>query len=181
MRRTVAAVFSGLLSGVVVAIGAFLAVPTDPPIARAAGGGYVNKCGGGEIFLNVSEKRTFALHNRARRKRDLKPFCVHPTLQKAARAHSKDMIERDYFSHDTKARNEDACERIRRFGYRWRECGENIGYDSTPEAMFDAWMESSGHRANILSGRFREVGVGAYSGDYRGFKTTMYAVDFGVR
>jgi uncharacterized protein YkwD len=91
------------------------------------------------------------------------------------------MIERNYFSHDTKGGNEDACERIRRYGYSWRECGENIGYNSTPERMFDAWMSSSGHRANILNGRFREVGIGAYTGDYGGYQTTMYTVDFGVR
>jgi uncharacterized protein YkwD len=122
----------------------------------------VKRCGGGEIFLNAKVKRTFV-------------------LQKASRSHSKDMIESDYFSHDTKGKNEHACERIRRFGYRWRECGETKGYNATPEAMFDAWMESSGHRANILSGRFRVVGIGAYTGDYRGFKITMYTVDFGAR
>jgi uncharacterized protein YkwD len=179
MKRTVAVVFSALLSGLVVAM-VVLAVE-NPPVAQAASGGYVKKCGGGEIFLNPSEKRTFVLHNRTRRDRALRAFCVHPALQKAARAHSKDMIDRDYFSHDTKGKNESACERIRRFGYRWRECGENIGYNSTPEAMFDAWMKSSGHRANILSGNFREVGIGTNTGDYRGLKTTMYTVDFGAR
>ena len=91
------------------------------------------------------------------------------------------MIQRDYFSHNTKGRNEGPCERIRRYGYRYRYCGENIGYNSTPERMFNAWMQSSGHRANILAGRYREVGIGAYRGAYKGFKTTMYTVDFGTR
>jgi cysteine-rich secretory family protein len=71
------------------------------------------------------------------------------------------MIERDYFSHDTKGRNEDACERIRRYGYAWRVCGENIGSYPDPDSMFNAWMGSSGHRANILSAKSREVGIGA--------------------
>lgn len=178
MKRTIVGVFSALLLGIV-ALG-ILAV--DAPVAQAAtSGGYVNKCGGGKILLNASEKRTFALHNEARRDRNLKPLCVHPALQKAARAHSRDMIGRDYFSHITKGRNEDACERILRYGYRWRECGENIGYDSTPDGMFRAWMGSSGHRSNILAGRFREVGIGTYTGDYRGYQTTMYTVDFGAR
>ena len=171
-----------LFLGVTAALAScLLALALTAPPAQAAGGGYVNKCGGGTIFLNASEKRTFALHNAARRDRDLKPFCVHPALQKAARAHSRDMIERDYFSHVTKGRNEDACERIRRYGYDWSACGENIGYRSTPDRMFDAWMGSSGHRANILSGRFREVGIGAHTGNYGGFGTTMYTVDFGAR
>jgi len=177
MKHTLVAVFSALLLGTL-ALG-ILAV--GAPTAQAAGGGYVNKCGGGMILLDANEKRAFALHNAARRDRDLKPLCAHPALQKAARAHSRDMIERDYFSHDTKGGNEDACERILRYGYRWSACGENIGYDSTPDRMFDAWMGSPGHRANILSGRFREVGIGAHTGDYGGFGTTMYTVDFGAR
>lgn len=177
MKHTLVAVFSALLLGALT-LGVFV---VGAPSAQAAGGGNANKCGGGKILLDANEKRAFALHNAARRDRNLKPLCVHPALQKAARAHSKDMIERDYFSHDTKGRNEDACERIRRYGYRWSACGENIGSDSTPERMFKAWMGSSGHRSNILSGRFREVGIGAQTGNYDGFKTTMYTVDFGAR
>jgi hypothetical protein len=73
----------------------------DAP-AEAADGGYASMCGGGEIFLHAEEWRLLTLHNDARGNHDLKPFCVHPALQKAARAHSKDMILRDYFSHITK-------------------------------------------------------------------------------
>jgi hypothetical protein len=70
------------------------------------------------------------LHNQERAKRDLPRFCVHPALVRAARAHSKDMIQRDYFSHNTKGRNEDACERVRRYGYIWQFCAENIAWGS---------------------------------------------------
>lgn len=177
MKRVICAVLCGLA----VSIAAVGVAAVQAPVAKAAGGGNVNKCGGGKIFLNSKEKMTFSLHNQVRRHHNLKPLCVHPALQRAARAHSKDMIRRDYFSHDTKGRNEDACERIRRYGYRYRYCGENIGYNSTPGRMFHAWMRSSTHRHNILSGRFREVGVGAYTGRYGSFRTTMYTVDFGTR
>ena len=117
----------------------------DAP-ADAAGGGYANKCGGGEIFLHAREIRLFTLHNNARKEHGLKPFCVHPALQRAARAHSKDMIQYDYFSHHTRGRNEDPCTRIRRFGYRSSYCTENIGYNATPEGVFRSWMRSSIHR-----------------------------------
>jgi uncharacterized protein YkwD len=167
--------------GLTVSIAALGVAVAHVPVAEAAGGGNVNRCGGGKIFLNSKEKRTFSLHNQVRRRHNLKPFCVHPALQRAARAHSKDMIRRDYFSHDTKGKNESACERIRRYGYHYRYCGENIGYDSTPRRMFRAWMRSSSHRHNILNGRFREIGVGAYTGRYGHFMTTMYTVDFGRR
>jgi uncharacterized protein YkwD len=169
-----------LLAAVAVAVATTTFLAT-PPAAEAAGGGDVRKCGGGKIFLNADEKSTFALHNSERRDRDLKPLCVHPDLQKAARSHSEDMIRRDYFSHDTKGRNESSCERVRRFGYRWRACRENIGYNSTPNKMFGAWMRSPGHRRNILNAKFREVGIGARTGNYNGSKTTMYTADFGAR
>ena len=152
----------------------------DSP-AEAAGGGYVSKCGGGKIFLRAKEKRLLTLHNNVRRDRDLRTFCVSPALQRAARAHSRDMIQRDYFSHYTKGKNEGACTRIANFGYNWSSCAENIGHNSTPEGMFRTWMNSAGHRRNILDPRFREIGVGAYTGDYIGNKTTMYTVDFGSR
>jgi uncharacterized protein YkwD len=93
-----------LVISVLVALLAAVGVSaTDPVAAQAEGGDYVKKCGGGQIFLNVKEKETFVLHNQIRRDRDIRALCVHPILQKAARAHSKDMIERNYFSHNTRA------------------------------------------------------------------------------
>src|SRR4028118_624557 len=92
-----------LILGVTAALAScLLALALTTPPAQAAGGGYVNKCGGGTIFLNAGEKRTFALHNAARRDRGLKPFCVHPAPQRAARAHPKDLIERDHSPHAPK-------------------------------------------------------------------------------
>jgi uncharacterized protein YkwD len=152
----------------------------DSP-AGAAGGGYVSKCGGGKIFLHAKEKRLLTLHNNARRNHALRTFCVSPALQRAARAHSRDMIQRDYFSHYTKGTNQGACARVTSFGYNWSSCAENIGYNSTPEGMFRTWMNSAGHRRNILDPKFREIGVGACTGNYFNNKTTMYTVDLGSR
>jgi uncharacterized protein YkwD len=154
-------------------------IRVDSP-AEATGGGYASRCGGGKIFLYATETRLLTLHNNARENHGLKPFCVHPALQKAARAHSKDMIQRHYFSHHTKGSNEDACTRIRRFGYRSSYCGENIGYNATPDGLFRSWMRSSIHHPNILDDRFHEIGIGACTGDNSDSKTTMYTVDFGV-
>ena len=165
---------SMLLAGIAAA-GVSLA---DPPAAQAAGGGYVPRCGGGKILLTAHEKRLFVLHNEARKNRNLKAFCVHSALQRAARAHTRDMVRHDYLAHETKGTNESACERIRRFGYRYRYCGENIGAYPNPDAMFDAWMRSSGHRSNILNRRFREIGIGAVDTNKGNMKFT---VDFGTR
>jgi len=169
-----------LVVSVAILLAAASLIRVDSP-AEAAGGGYTSKCGGGKIFLYATEKRLLTLHNNARENHDLKPFCVHPDLQKAARAHSQDKIQHHYFSHDTRGRSEDACTRIRRFGYNWSSCSENIGYNTTPEGMFSSWMSSSIHRRKILDGRFHEIGVGALTGDYSDSKTTMYTVDFDAR
>ena len=157
---------------------AAVGVSVANPQAASAAGGYAPKCGGGKIFLNAEERRTFTLHNRARRNHNLRAFCVHPDLQRAARAHTRDMVRRNYFSHITKGTNTGSCERIRRQGYRYRYCAENIGYNSTPDRMFKAWMNSSGHRSHILGGKYREIGIGAARKDAR---NTMFTVDFGTR
>lgn len=168
-----------LVVSVAILLAAAGSIRVDSP-AEAAGGGYASTCGGGKIFLYDTEKRLLTLHNEAREKHGLKPFCVHPPLQNAARAHSKDMILRHYFSHHTKGSNEDPCSRIRRFGYDWSSCAENIGYNATPEGLFQSWMRSSIHRPKILDGRFHEIGIGARTGDYSDSKTTMYTMDSGA-
>ena len=173
--KYITVLFVSMLLAGAVAAGVSVA---NPPAAEAAGGGYVTRCGGGRILLKADEKYLFARHNNVRRAHNLRAFCVHPDLQKAARAHTRDMIRRDYFSHGTKGTNESACERVRRYGYRYRYCGENIGAYPNPKAMFDAWMRSPGHRNNILNGRFREIGIGAGHVNARKMKFT---VDFGTR
>ncbi|HEV2093855.1 MAG TPA: CAP domain-containing protein [Rubrobacter sp.] len=126
------------------------------------------------------------MHNRERRDHKLRPLCVHPEPLAGLRSHSKDMIWRDYFSHDMKGRNESSRERIRRFGYRYLYCAENIAWGSgqkgEPDSIMRAWMNSSGHRSNILNGKHREIGIGTYSGTFNGTRNaTMYTADFGAR
>jgi Cysteine-rich secretory protein family len=89
-----------LVVSVAILLAAAGLIRVDSP-AEAAGGGNVSRCGGGEIFLYPMEMRLLTLHNNARKNHGLKPFCVHPALQEAARAHAKDMIEYDYYAHGT--------------------------------------------------------------------------------
>jgi uncharacterized protein YkwD len=145
----------------------------------------VKTCSGGDITLRVEEKRTLVLHNKTRTDRGLKPLCVDPKLTRAARSHSREMIEKDYFSHYSYD-GEGVGARLRRFGYDWSVYGENIakGYGSSgdPGPIFELWMNEPAHKANILDGRFRQVGVGTYTGNYKGADGyTMYTVDFGSR
>jgi uncharacterized protein YkwD len=186
MKRVAILAISVLLA-TMTAIG-FLAADQE---SATAAGGKVNRCGGGKIFLDAKEKKTFALHNEIRRNHHLPAFCVHPTLQKAAREHSTDMIRKDYFSHDTKGRNETAEARIKRFGYTPRGynfymVGENIAYGSgtygEPNSIMNSWMKSQDHRHNILNGKYREIGIGVSTGTWQGHDgVSMYTADFGVR
>jgi uncharacterized protein YkwD len=90
------------------------------------------------------------------------------------------MIRKDYFGHGNTGR------RLKRFGYNWRTYGENIGGGSgrygRPGNVFRRWMNSRGHRVNILRKGFREIGIGTATGTYKGKKGyRMYTVDFGRR
>lgn len=81
---------------------------------EASGGARVETCDGGSIRLNAAENRLVELHNEARTQRGLEPLCVNPTLTEAARSHSEDMIEKDYFAH-TFPGGESLGERLKRF------------------------------------------------------------------
>ncbi len=186
VKRT-AIVFLSVLVASALAVGISVA---DSGAAHAAGGGYVAKCGGGEIFLNEQEERVFALHNQVRAEHDLKPLCVHPKLQEAARAHSQEMLDKDYAAHES-FNGETVRQRLKRFGYGFSRYsyyayGENIAWGSgpqgSPESVFDFWMQSPDHRPNSLSEKFRQIGVGGRQGSFKTYDdATTYTVDFGVR
>jgi uncharacterized protein YkwD len=176
-RRCASVVLAATVLAAVAAVGVFALGVEE---AGARGSATAKTCGGGRIDLKANEKRALQLHNRAREQRNLKPLCVHPALQKAARAHSATMIKKDRFFHGSVGK------RLKRHGYRWKTYGENIagGYGrlGTPESAFKRWMNSSAHKRNILKKGFREVGIGAASGTFKGNRGyTMYTADFGTR
>lgn len=156
------------------------------PSAAEAAGNQARKCGGGTVTLNSAEFKTFQLHNQVRKNNGVRQLCVHPKLVKSARAHSRDMINRNYFSHTTQGSGRSAGDRISATGYNWRTYGENIAWGSgtrgTPQSIHNSWMNSSGHRQNMLNGAFHEVGIGAVTGNFQGnSNATMYTVNFGTR
>jgi uncharacterized protein YkwD len=104
------------------------------------------------------------------------PLTVDGRLGAAARKHSEDMAAKDYFSHTSQDGTEFA-DRISRENYVWRAAGENIAKGQrTPAEVMNSWMNSSGHRANILNCSFRDIGVGvAYQGN-----TLIWTQDFGT-
>jgi uncharacterized protein YkwD len=161
---------------------AFLSAAVKPEMVAAAPTS-VKTCSGGSITLGVKEERTLVLHNETRADHGLEPLCIDPVLTVAARSHSKEMVDKDYFSHYSYD-GEGVGARLQRFGYDWSICGENIaggyGDPGEPNSIFELWLNSTHHRTTILDGRFRQVGVGTYTGSYKGMEGyTMYTVDFG--
>jgi len=123
--------------------------------------------------LNHYEKQLYRLVNKQRVKHGLAVLRLNQKLIGSTRAHSADMGEQKYFSHDSPD-GETWSSRIVRFGYkrdgcRYWKAGENIywgaGLYSDPVAVIDAWMKSKAHRAVILTRTFRDVGVGAVKTD----------------
>lgn len=148
--------------------------------------GSAPSCDGGSINLNAYEMRTYELHNQTRESNNLATLCVSEILTQAARSHSQEMIDQGYFSHNS-YNGESYSARLERFGYTsYEKVGENIAWGSgslaSPENIFQGWMESSGHRENILDPDYREVGIGTSTGECEGYSDcTMYTADFGVR
>jgi len=123
------------------------------------------------------------LVNAERAAQGLHPLSYDPNLATAARDHSEDMGLQHYFSH-TSLDGRTAPDRITAAGYSYNTYGENIaGGQPTPENVIDAWMSSSGHRANILNPNFCDIGVGyAYLADspYRHYWTQDFGRKTGI-
>jgi uncharacterized protein YkwD len=107
------------------------------------------------------ELKVFELTNLERKKKDLPPLKINPALSKIARAHSENMARQGKMEH--KLDNKTPFDRMRAAGYKFAKGGENIAEAdeiATFPMVMKAWMESPGHRDNILLAEFTETGVG---------------------
>jgi uncharacterized protein YkwD len=106
--------------------------------------------------------RVIALTNAFRQQNGLQPLTVNSKLNTAAQVHSQHMATEDFFSH-TEPDGSQPWDRMTAAGYSWSQSGENIAAgQTTPEEVVNDWINSPGHRANMLSPKFREIGVGYY-------------------
>jgi len=118
-------------------------------------------------FSSSSEADLVAMTNRSRASAGLKALKVDSTLRSVARWRSKDMIVRDYFSHTIPGYGK-VWDKLHDIGYCYKAAGENIGWNNYPDdiataVVHKAFMDSAGHRANIL-GNWDVIGIGAYKG-----------------
>ena len=106
------------------------------------------------------EHEVVRLVNEIRQQNGLKPLTENWELSRVARYKSQDMLDNRYFSH-TSPTYGSPFQMIKAFGLSSRTAGENIakGYAS-PQAVVNGWMNSSGHRANILNVSYTQIGIG---------------------
>ncbi|MEW2515224.1 sigma-70 family RNA polymerase sigma factor [Streptomyces sp. NPDC046870] len=134
------------------------AEPAAPSTPRASRAPQAQPAPAGTVAQVV------ALVNKERAAAGCGPVTEDPQLDKAAQGHSDDMAARGFFDH-TDPDGAGPGERITAAGYRWSTYGENIAKgQQTPQAVMDSWMNSPGHRANILNCAFKNIGVGVHDG-----------------
>jgi len=110
--------------------------------------------------VKALEKEVITLVNLERAKQGLAPVELNWQLSRVARYKSEDMRDKNYFSH-TSPTYGSPFEMMKSFGVDYMAAGENIAMGQpTAVSVMNAWMSSTGHKANILSGNFTEIGVG---------------------
>jgi uncharacterized protein YkwD len=117
--------------------------------------------------------------NADRAAKSLDSLTVDPLLVLAAQAKANDMAQKGYFSH-TSPDGSQPWDWVKRAGYSYLYAGENLAIDfSDSSAVESAWMNSPGHRANLLHQHYTNIGVATAEGTYQGHKTTFVVEMFG--
>lgn len=119
------------------------------------------------------EQQVINLTNQERAKNGLKPLIADWELSRVARYKSMDMRDKNYFSHDSPTYGSPFT-MMKNFGIHYRSAGENIAAGQpTPQEVVRAWMNSPGHRQNILSSSYTHIGVGYAKGGTRNYYWTQ--------
>lgn len=145
----------------------------------------VNPAAAGETAVRAA---ILCLHNQIRAGRNLPLLRENARLRRAAVGHASDMVQRGFFEHTT-PNGVTLVDRIMATRYAsprvgWA-LGENLAWGTgslaTPRSIMKAWMDSPGHRANVVKRAYREIGIGVVTGvpSDRGAGAT-YTADFGV-
>lgn len=138
-----------------------------------------------DISTAAAQQATLCLLNDERRSHGIRPLKDNARLDRASQRYAVVMSRRNIFDHGDFVGRIKAARYLK--GARGYTLGENIAWGSwdyaTPANIVDGWMHSPGHRANILNGRFREIGLGVARGAPVGgqARAGTYVTDFGTR
>ncbi len=108
--------------------------------------------------LTQDELNVFNLINEQRRNNGLSELKIDDDLQNVARIKAQDMVDNNYFAHNSPAYGT-PFNMLKSFGVKYKSAGENIAGNSNNKAAVTAWMNSEGHRANILNSNYEYTGV----------------------
>ena len=117
--------------------------------------------------LTADEQEVFNLINSERKKQGLAALTIDKEAQNVARIKAQDMVDNNYFSHNSPIYGS-PFDMLKSFKVSYKTAGENIAGNSSNTSAVNAWMNSSGHRANILNANFNYTGIGVVSGSKYG-------------
>ena len=126
-----------------------------------------NNTGTTSTSMNNDEKEVFDLINKQRAQNGLSPLKENSELQRVARIKAQDMVNNNYFSH-TSPTYGSPFDMMKSFKISYNTAGENIAGNSSNSSAVTAWMNSPGHRANILNSSFNQTGIGVITGSKYG-------------
>lgn len=112
--------------------------------------------------LSKDETETLNLINEQRKKQGLKQLKIDQEVQRVAKIKAQDMVDNNYFSHNSPIYGS-PFEMLKNFKISYKTAGENIAGNSNNNGAVNAWMNSSGHKANILNTSFNYTGIGIVS------------------
>ena len=126
-----------------------------------------NNTGTISTSMNNDEKEVYDLINKQRAQNGLSPLKENSELQRVARIKAQDMVNNNYFSH-TSPTYGSPFDMMKSFKISYNTAGENIAGNSSNSGAVTAWMNSPGHRANILNSSFNQTGIGVVTGSKYG-------------
>lgn len=109
--------------------------------------------------ISQDEQALLDLVNNARKEAGVSALAFDKELLKTARLKAKDMVDNNYFSHQSPT-YDSPFDMMRKYGITFKTAGENIAGNQTIEGAFKAWMKSDGHKKNILNTNFNYIGIG---------------------
>lgn len=131
---------------------------------------------------SLTRETVIALTNKARVENGIAPLTENQLLNRIAEARARDMLEKQYFAHVSPT-GQQASDIAQAIGYRYKIIAENIGSGDfySNQKIVDGWMQSPGHRANILSAEVQEIGAAVLKGEFKGAETYMAVQIFGLQ
>ena len=135
-------------------------------ISGSSGSG-TSSSGGTTTSLSSDEQEVFNLINQQRANNGLADLKIDNEVQRVARIKAQDMVNNNYFSH-TSPTYGSPFDMLKSFKISYKTAGENIAGNSSNSAAVNAWMNSPGHKANILNSSFNYTGIGVVTGSKYG-------------